>query len=127
MVATVESPFTFFQEPVEMFWLDAVKAAQMPFCLVPKILYPIDMITSFGKQPVMIDSVMMKTAYVQRIIRLESVCVDDAVRLNLLLNDRHQRFLCGRQGLWPCKPCHCVLTSQKTLFFPLPRARVFLS
>ena len=127
MVAAVESPFTLFQEPVEMFWLDAVKAAQMPFCLVPKILYPIDMIPSFGKQPVMIDSVMMKTAYVQRIIRLESVCADDAVRLNLLLNDRHQRFLCGRQGLWPCKPCHCVLTSQKTLFFPLPRARVSLS
>ena len=49
MVAAVESSFTLFQEPVEMFWLDAVKAAQMPFCLVPKILYPIDMITSFGK------------------------------------------------------------------------------
>ena len=43
----------------------------------------------------MIDSVMMKTAYVQSIIRLESVCVDDAVRLNLLLNDRHQRFCAG--------------------------------
>ena len=91
MVATVESPFTLFQEPVEMFWLDAVKAAQMPFCLVPKIIYPIDIIPSFSKQPVMIDSVMMKTAYVQRIIRLESVCVDDAVRLN----DRHQRFCAG--------------------------------
>ncbi len=95
MVATVESPFTLFQEPVEMFWLDAVKAAQMPFCLAPKILYLIDMIISFGKQPVMIESVMMKIAYVQRIIRLESVCVDDAVRLNLLLNDRHQCFCVG--------------------------------
>ena len=71
MVATVESPFTLFQEPVEMFWLDAVKAAQMPFCLAPKILYPIDMISSFGKQSVMIDLVMMKTDYVQRIIRNE--------------------------------------------------------
>ena len=109
-----------------MFWLDAVKAAQIPFCLVPKILYFIDIITLFCKQPVMINSVMLKTAYVQRIIRLESVCADDAVRLNLLLNDRHQRF-CGRQGLWPCKPCHCVLTSPKPLFFPLPRARVSLS
>ena len=95
MVAAVESPFTLFQEPVEMFWLDAVKAAQMPFCLVQKIFYPVDMIPSFCKQPVMIDSVMMKAAYVQRIIRLESVCVDDAVRLNLLLNDRHQRFFAG--------------------------------
>ena len=93
MVAAVESSFTLFQEPVEMFWLDAVKAAQMPFCLAPKALYPIDMITSFCKQPVMIDSVMMKTAYVQRIIRLESICADDAVQPNLLLNDRHQRFL----------------------------------
>ena len=92
MVAIVESPFTLFQEPVEMFWLDAVKAAQIPFCLVPKILYLIDMIHLFCKQPVMIDSVMMKTAYVQRIIHLKSVCVDDAVRLNLFLNDRHQRF-----------------------------------
>ena len=95
MVAAVESSFTLFQEPVEMFWLDAVKAAQMPFCLAPKVLYPIDIITLFCKQPVMIDSVMMKTAYVQRIIHLESVCVDDAVRLNLLLNDRHQRFCAG--------------------------------
>ena len=95
MVAAVEPPFTLFQEPVEMFWLDAVKAAQMPFCLAPKILYLIDIITSFDKQPVMIDSVMLKTAYVQRIIRLESVCADDAVRLNLLLNDRHQRFCAG--------------------------------
>ena len=95
MVATVESSFTLFQEPVEMFWLDAVKATQMPFCLVPKIIYPIDIIPSFSKQPVMIDSVMMKTAYVQRIIRLESVCADDAVRLSLLLNDRHQRFCAG--------------------------------
>ena len=67
-------------------------------CVLPgskKIFYLIDMIHSFGKQPVMIDSVMMKAAYVQRIIRLESVCVDDAVRLNLLLNDRHQRFCAG--------------------------------
>ena len=95
MDATVEPSFTLFQELVEMFWLDAVKAAQMPFCLVPKILYPIDMITSFGKQPVMIDSVMMKTAYAQRIIHFESVCVDDVVRFNLLLNDRHQRFCAG--------------------------------
>ena len=95
MVAAVESPFTLFQEPVEMFWLDAVKAAQMPFCLASKTLYLIDIITLFGKQPVMIDSVMLKTAYVQRIIRLESVCADDAVRLNLLLNDRHQRFCTG--------------------------------
>ena len=95
MVATVEPSFTLFQELVEMFWLDAVKAAQMPFCLVPKILYPIDMIPSFGKQPVMIDSVMMKTAYAQRIIHFESVCVDDVVRFNLLLNDRHQRFCAG--------------------------------
>ena len=78
-----------------MFWLDAVKAAQMSFCLASKVLYLIDMITLFGKQPVMIDSVMMKAAYVQRIIRLESVCADDAVRLNLLLNDRHQRFCAG--------------------------------
>ena len=43
----------------------------------------------------MIDSVMMKTAYAQRIIHFESVCVDDVVRFNLLLNDRHQRFCAG--------------------------------
>lgn len=49
MVATIEPPFTLFQEPVEMFWLDTVETSQMPFCLVPKIFYPIDMIPSFGK------------------------------------------------------------------------------
>ena len=54
MVAAVEPPFTLFQEPVEMFWLDAVKAAQMPFCLAPKVLYLINMINLFCKQPVMI-------------------------------------------------------------------------
>ena len=48
MVAAGESPFTLFQEPVEMFWLDAVKAAQVPFCLVHK-LYPIDIIYLFDK------------------------------------------------------------------------------
>ena len=72
-----------------------LKRRKCRFAWFQKIFYLIDMIHSFGKQPVMIDSVMLKTAYVQRIIRLESVCVDDAVRLNLLLNDRHQRFCAG--------------------------------
>ena len=66
-----------------------LKRRKCRFAWFQKIFYLIDMIHSFGKQPVMIDSVMMKAAYIQRIIRLESVCADDAVRLNLLLNDRH--------------------------------------
>ncbi len=49
MIATIEPPFILFQEPVKKFWLDAVETSQMPFRLVPKILYSIDMIPSFGK------------------------------------------------------------------------------
>ena len=46
MIASIEAPFAFLEEPVKVFRLDTVKATQVPFGLIPKVFYSIDMIRS---------------------------------------------------------------------------------
>ena len=58
MVASIEAPFALLEEPVKVFRLDTVKAAQVPFGLIPEIFYSIDMITVFRKLLGMIDAIM---------------------------------------------------------------------
>ena len=50
MVASIEAPFTFFQKPVKVVLLNAVKLAHMSLGLVPKILNPVDVVATISKQ-----------------------------------------------------------------------------
>ena len=45
----------------------------------------------------MVNPVMVEIAYIQSLICSEPVRVDNAIRLDALLNDGHQRF-CSRIG-----------------------------
>ena len=58
MIASIEAPFAFLEEPVKVFRLDTVK---VPFGLIPKVFYSIDMIMLFRKLPGMIDAMMMES------------------------------------------------------------------
>ena len=67
---------------------NAVKFAQMPFCLIPKVLYPIDVVLPFGKVCTMVDAQMAKLADIQHIIAFVKIRIDDTVRLDLLTDNR---------------------------------------
>ena len=47
MAAPIEPPVTLFPKPIKTVSRDAVEAAQMPLGLAPKVLNPVDMMTSF--------------------------------------------------------------------------------
>ncbi len=51
MIAGIEAPFAFLQEPVKMFGPDAAETPQMPFRLIPKVSCSIDMVSLFRGQP----------------------------------------------------------------------------
>ena len=67
---------------------NAVKFAQMPFCLIPKVLYPIDVVLPVGKMCTMVDAQMVKLTDIQHIIALITIRIDDTVRLDLLTDNR---------------------------------------
>ena len=67
---------------------NAVKFAQMPFCLIPKVLNAVDVVPAVGKFLGMVDAVMDKTAHVQLIIAAQAIRVNNAVRHDFLFNDR---------------------------------------
>ena len=67
---------------------NAVKFAQMPFCLIPKVLYPIDVVLPVGKMCTMVDAQMAKLADIQHIIAFVKIRIDDTVRLDLLTDNR---------------------------------------
>ena len=71
-----------------MLFRNAVKLAQMTFCLIPKVLYPIDVVLPFGKVCAVVDAEMVKFAHVQYVIALIAICINDAVRLYLLTDNR---------------------------------------
>ena len=61
MIASIEAPFAFLEEPVKVFRLDSVKATQASFGLIPEIFYSVDMIILFRKILGMIDAMMMES------------------------------------------------------------------
>ena len=67
-----------------MLFGNAVKLAQMTFCLIPKVLYPIDVVLSFGKVCTEIDAQVAKLTDIRHIVALITICINDAVRLYLL-------------------------------------------
>jgi len=67
---------------------NAVKFAQMPFCLIPKVLYPIDVVLPFGKVCTVVDAQVAKLADIQHIIAFVKIRIDDTVRRDLLTDNR---------------------------------------
>jgi hypothetical protein len=69
MVPAVESPFTFFQEPIETAFRNAIKAPPMALRLIPKVLDTIDVMTSFtDEHRAVIHTPMMKFGHIQHVI-----------------------------------------------------------
>ena len=67
---------------------NAVKFAQMPFCLIPKVLNAVDVVLPVGKMCTMVDAQMVKLTDIQHIIALITIRIDDTVRLDLLTDNR---------------------------------------
>ena len=67
---------------------NTVKFAQMPFCLIPKVLNAVDVVLPVGKMCTMVDAQMAKLTDIQHIIALIAICINDAVRLDLLTDNR---------------------------------------
>lgn len=89
--AAIETPFTFFQKPVEVVRRQAVETTELPLRLVPEVLNPIDMMPSLGhKGLAVIDAPVMKLRDIQHIVRREPIRIDDTVRY-LFTNDRQKR------------------------------------
>jgi hypothetical protein len=75
-----------------MFSGNAVVAAQMAFCLVPKILDPIDVIMTFGKALSVINPVMLKFGNIKLIIGFIPIGIDDTIGLHMLPDEADQRL-----------------------------------
>ena len=66
-----------------MLFGNAVKLAQMTFCLIPKVLYPIDVVLPFGKMCTVVDTQVAKLTDIQHIIALMTICCNVAGVLSL--------------------------------------------
>ena len=65
---------------------NTVKFAQMPFCLIPKVLNAVDVVLPVGKMCTMVDAQMAKLADIQHIIALIAICINDAVSCGIFVN-----------------------------------------
>ena len=92
VVASIEAPFTFLQEPIKTLLLDAVKFPHMPLGLVPEILDPVDVVLLVSKQFRVVDTLVMKIRYIQSIVRSEGIRINDAIWPDFFLDNRQQRF-----------------------------------
>ncbi len=70
---------------------DAVKAPEMALRLVPEVPDAGDVVPVVCKGPGVVDADMMERRRVQRIAGVEAFGIDDAVRLDPLLDDRKKR------------------------------------
>lgn len=86
--AEVKSKFAFFQEKRERFALDSVVFSQDAFCLIPKILNPVDVVQMVCKRFGMVDVVMDKTADARLVIAAQAIHVNNAVRHDFLFDNR---------------------------------------
>ena len=67
---------------------NAVKFVQMPFCLIPKVLNAVDVVLPVDKMCTVVDAQVAKLTDIQHIIALIAICINDAVRLYLLTDNR---------------------------------------
>lgn len=101
MAAAVESPLTFFQEPIRAVFWDAVEASQVPFVLVPKVLNTVDVVAAFAdKSQAVVHAPIMKLGHIQHIIRPKAVGINNAIGQDLFSNDGYQcrGFSIGNDG-----------------------------
>ena len=73
-----------------MVFRHSIELAQMSFGLIPKILYPVDMIVFVCKLLRMVDAHMLKLSYIQHIIRMIRIRVNNAVWNNLFVHNVKQ-------------------------------------
>ena len=67
---------------------NAVKFVQMPFCLIPKVLNSVDVVLPVDKMCTVVDAQVAKLTDIRHIIALITICINDAVRLYLLTDNR---------------------------------------
>ena len=92
MAATVETPVTLVQKPVKAVLGDAVEAAQVPLGLTPKVFNPVDVMAACTDEHfAVVDPSVVKLRNIQHILHLKTVCIDDAIRPDLLSDNREQR------------------------------------
>ena len=87
-LTVVKTPFARLQIQLKMLFGNAVKLAQMTFCLIPKVLYPIDVALPFGKMCTVVDAQVAKLTDIQHIIAFVKIRIDDTVRRDLLTDNR---------------------------------------
>ncbi len=92
MAATVEPPVTLFQKPIKAVLGDAVEAAQMPLGLTPKVFNPVDVMAACADDYfAVVDTSVVKRRNIQHLIPLKPVCINDAIRQDLLSDNWNQR------------------------------------
>ena len=72
---------------------NTVEFAHMTFRPVPKVLYAVDVIFLVCKKLGVVDAEMLKVRYIQHVVAAPTIRIDDAIRYEFPLNDRHQS--CG--------------------------------
>ena len=60
MIASIEAPLAFLEEPVKVLLLNTIKFAHLALRLIPEILDAVDMIFTIGEQFAVVDPLMMK-------------------------------------------------------------------
>lgn len=96
---------------------NTVKFAHVALGLVPEVLDPVDVVLRVCEQLGMVDAQVLERAYIQRIIALPTVRVDNAIGDDLTLNDRHQGAAFG-VGYHPSVDLAAALKQAKNRNFP---------
>jgi len=73
----------------------------MSLGLIPKIFYPVDMVCLFSKLMGMVYPMMVKFTDIQCIIGWIGIRINNAIRINLFLDNRQKSF-CPGIGNYGC-------------------------
>ena len=68
---------------------NTIEFPQVTLGVVPKILYPINMVFVVSKKLAVVDPKMFKARNIKDIIARQAVCIDNAVWHDSLLDYRH--------------------------------------
>ena len=78
-----------------MLFRNTVEFPHVALGLVPKVLDAVDVVIAVGEQLRMIDADMMEVRNVERVIACPGVRIDDAIRQDHAVYDRHQGLGAG--------------------------------
>lgn len=90
MFTDIEVPFALLQEQVGALYRNAVEAPQMLLRLGAEVLDTIDVVSLIDEPLRVVDANVAEVRDIQGVIADETVCLDDAVRHDHPLHDRHQ-------------------------------------